>query len=249
MITTTQPNVERARATVAEEVDIVAAERNAFQRLLARLSRLETTDGAVARTAGGAAGGSLLVRSTPAQDGTEAVRTAYRETVMAVPHYDREYGDSLPASLRTEFGDRLAEQVVDDGPLTPMLQQALLGAVREAVSDRSRFLDVLGTERRSLEESERELDAVESRTAELAEASTDSADRVDELDRLESRCATVSRRRQELIHDRSSRDMSGVGGGSLLAYLYDGTDTRFPVLADASSCLRTIEAVRRDVVE
>jgi hypothetical protein len=250
MVTTTQPTIQRAKSLVEDEIDVVAAERDAFRRFLTRLDRVESTpESAVAPTNAGAGGGSLLLapRDT-ARDGTEAVRTAYRETVMAVAHYDREYGDSLPASLRTEFGESLAEQVLVDGPLTPVVREALVSAAREALSDRDRFLDVLRTERRSLRETERELDAVEARVVELAgdateaEAATVGA----ELDRLEARCAAAATDRQELIHDRSSRAMSGLDANSLLVYLYGDVDAQCPALADVSSCLRTIESVRRD---
>jgi predicted RNase H-like nuclease (RuvC/YqgF family) len=253
MVTTTQPTIQHAKRIVEDEIDVVAAERDAFERLLTRLDRLDATTGRTAPVDAGAGGGSLLLaRGGPSQDGMAAVRTAYRETVMAAPHYEREYGDSLAASLRTEFGDSLAEQVVAGGPLTPVVREALVDAAREALSDRTRFLDVLRTEQQSLESSERELDAVEARVVRLADSLRDpptDVERVrDELDRLETRCAAVTTERQELVHDRSSRAMSGVEEDSLLAYLYDDVDARCPALADASACLRTIQSVRRDAV-
>lgn len=249
MITTTQPTIQRAARVVADEIDVIAAERDAFRQLLARLDRIDA--GAVPAStrvsAVGASGGTgslLYARSGSTGERMSAVRTAYRETVMAAAHYDCEYGDSLPESLRTEFGESLAEQIVADGPLTPMVRNAFVDAARDAMSDRTRFLDILRTEQSSLETAERELNAIESRVVELSE--TVPGEATAELDCLESRCVDVAEDRQELIHDRSVRSMSGVGSNGLLAYLYGDMEARCPVLSDASSCLRTIRAVRDD---
>lgn len=250
MVRTTQPTIERARERVAEEIELVERERAAFERFVARLHEMDGE-----RTTAGITGGggptAVTVREARPSEGMRAVRTAYRETVMAVTHYDREYGDTLAESVAAELGETLAGHVVDGQVLTPTLQGALRAAGERARDDRREFLGHLREERDSLCAVATELNEIESRLVELAarvdEAPTSA--RLGEVDdalvALEERCTDLANSRQRTIHGRSVRKISGIDGASLVQYLYaDRLETVTPALSDVAARLDAIRHQR-----
>lgn len=261
MVRTTQPTIERARDRVESEAELVDRERAAFRRFVARLHEMggeRLTPGEMGGkrpTAGKptAAGGPAVatVRESSPSEGLRAVRTAYRETVMGVPHYESEYGDTLAESVAAELGETLAGHVAGGQVLTPRLYEALRAASERARDDRSDFLRHLEQERESLCEVAAELNEVESRLVELetrideAPTSTHLGDIGDTLATLETRCTELANRRQTTIHGRSVREISGIEGASLLQYLYgDRLATVTPALSDLTDCLDTIRHQR-----
>jgi len=242
---TRQPSIERALETVSEEIQLVSAECDAFASFTARVRdvAVDSPSGSGMARAGGATLSAPRGQST---SGLATVRSAYRETVMAVDHYDEEYGDSLGESLATEFGPDLAAGLLDGGDLTPVVVEAVTGASERAQSDREALLEHLRRERRSLRDSEDELDAVESRAVDLgarrrdATRSTDLARLDEELVGLQERCSGVADRRQDLIHERTTRMPSGTDDCTLLRYLYGDAEATCPVLRDVAACLETI---------
>ncbi len=92
-----------------------------------------------------------------------AVREAYRETVMAVPHLEAEYDDSLEANLSMEFGPELGTQIATGTRLTAQLYEALLTASEGARDEREMMLPALERERESLQSVQATLDDCERR--------------------------------------------------------------------------------------
>jgi hypothetical protein len=261
MVRTTQPTIERARDRLEAEIELVDRERAAFRRFVARLHGMGGERPAPGETSGNGptpgkteAGGGPAVATvhepTPSE-GLRSVRTAYRETVMAVSHYDQEYGDTLAESLAAELGETLAGHVVDGQVLTPRLYEALRAASERARDDRSDFLRHLEQERASLCDVAAELNEIESRLVEL-EGRVDEAPTSahlgtvdDELAALEGRCTDLANRRQATIHGRSVRKISGVEDASLVQYLYaDRLATVTPALSDLADCLDAIRHQR-----
>jgi len=150
----------------------------------------------------------------------------------------------------TETSEALAEHVTQDGTLRPPVHDALVEAARDARDDRRRFLSTLRREQESLEAAERELNEIElevfSLQKDIPGAPSERLATIDErLQTLERRGAELARRRQERIHDRPGRYLSGVDETSLVEYLYGEGETRCPVLADATECLETIRRHRQ----
>jgi hypothetical protein len=254
MIETRQPRIETAREIVDGEIDAVSAEQRAFADFGARLADLEhtvrTTPGPT--LAAGSGGLSTLARTDGASaGGLRQVRSAYRDTVMAVPHYEAEYDDSLAENVATEFGSELARCVATGNDLTPMTYEALVEETEQARLERARFLAALRRERASLRRIESALNDAERRAVAVADrvngASTpETIDAVDEeLRDLERRCDDLSTQRQETIHHRTVSNLSGIGDGSLSQYLYANRDSRFPALADVADCIETIQNLRQ----
>lgn len=252
MVKTTQPTIQRASAIVEEEIEFVSAERDAFERFLSRLHDVQVPD---ARTGGpaqrGGATATLFARAAGPSDELAAVRTAYRETVMDVPHFDTEYGETLQENLAAEAGEPLATQVATGEELTPAVYEALVEASESSRDDREDFLGHLERERDSLAEVETELNDLEARVVELQEAlaeattSTEFAAIDDELQTIEQRCTDLANRRQRLLHNRATRTLSGIDDVSLAGYLYSELDTVTPALTDIASCLELVRHCRK----
>lgn len=256
MIEATQPHIERAKSTVEAEIDVVAAERDAFASFLSRLhdiqpaARKSPAPDAPSRAAPTPSGIAIRSARDGQADELAAVRTAYRETVMDTPHYAREYGDTLAESLATEAGEALAEHVTQGGTLRPEIHDTLVEAAERARDDRRQFLSTLRREHDSLEAAESELNEIEravfSLQREIPGASSEQLAALDDrLQAFERRGAELARRRQELIHNRQGRLLSGIDGSSLVEYLYGDMETRCPALADTADCLDTIRHHRQ----
>lgn len=251
MVRTRQPTIDSALTCVGEEIDLVGTEREAFGRFLARLRDAQPTGFDAASRATG--GGPTALTAGEAGTTTELreIRRAYRETVMAVPHYEREYGDTLRESLSEELGETLAGHVVDGQVLPPPIREALVAAVERARRNRGDFLGLLRRERESLETVAEGLNDVESRLVELDPriATAPDSDQLAAIDStlaaLEQQCTDLATTRQETIHGRTVRRVSGIDGCSLVGYLYADMGTTTPALADVASCLDAIRHQRR----
>ncbi|WP_159904367.1 DUF7260 family protein [Salinirussus salinus] len=256
MTGTRQPHIERALDVVEAETALLRRERDAFERFLRRVGNLQVNTpatGAVGQTApeaSGAAPAQSTLITGDAPDGLEGVRTAYRETVMAVSHYDREYGESLAEHAAAELGETVAAQLVSGAAPAPVVERAVVEAAGEARDSRKELVAILERERDSLEGVKADLDDLErsvydlgrrvpsaTRSGELAAIDAD-------LEAAEQQCTDLLNRRQELLHGRSTAVVSGVETDSLVRYLYGGLETHCPALADIAACLDSIRTHR-----
>jgi hypothetical protein len=249
---TSQPRIEQALAVVTREIDCVEAELTALRRFRTRIVSIEPTARAAGTVDTSGGGVSALGARKPKPDaGLRAVRDAYRETVMAVPHFEAEYDDSLEANMSTEFGPELGTQLATGTHLTPQLYDALLTASEGARDERETLLPALERERESLQSVRTKLDDCERRGAALgsnARRTTDPA-RLDDIDaqlaEIESDCETVAATRQRQLHSRSAAALSGIDGTSLVRYLYGECSVTCPALADIVDCLDMLRRHRR----
>lgn len=232
-----------ARHRVRRERRRTVGEREAFDAFARRVADAETAPPAEARATG------PLVDARGA--GTGAVRDAYRETVMSVPHYAEEYGDDLLASVAVEFGPDLAAGL-QAGALTDRLQAATVAAARQAYADRDAFLDRLDAEAVSVVDA---ADRLESVCDELAghqrEFAGESYGALEALHRrlgvLAEICDAIAADRQ--AHLRAHRDDLGLPADypDLPTYLYADLDVDYPVLAAVAATADRVSAARRDV--
>jgi hypothetical protein len=256
MTDTPHGRIDEALGVVDREIEYISDERAAFERFRARLSNVDpwtparaeadATEGVVA----GAGPSAVAMRSDrPTGAGLRTVRTAYRETVLAVPHHEAEYGDTLRANLAAEFGAEVAAQVVDGARLTPPLYRALAAAADRAVDERRRFRRALDRERDSLVAVRDELAACQRRLDGVAERLDGAGpERLAELDDrvadVEATCADLADERQRLVHGRPAVSLSGVDGVSLVTFLYGDRERRCPALAAVADCLDRARGLR-----
>lgn len=235
---------------VAEsEREILGSEQTAYRRFVRRLDGIDAASGWSATATGGAEMQTMAVEPVSVDKPLRAAREAYRETVMATPHYGTEYGESLREHVAAEFGSTIATQLVDGRELTPLLRRSLRDGAAEAIRQRAELLKSLGSELRSLRRCQDVVVDVQDHLNEVHARLDEEPDTAvrreidDRLATLETECETVLARRQRHIDNRSgillTDDNTGFAG-----YLYDDLDSCFPVLTAVIECVETIRTCR-----
>ncbi|WP_224447082.1 DUF7260 family protein [Haloprofundus salilacus] len=239
--------VRDARDVVRNERRRTVDEREAFCAFAERLQGIQPA------TAGRTV--PAAVRGTSAGDGgpnaTKRVLSAYRQTVMAVPHYESEYGDTVGRSIVEEFGPSVGGALVSAEGLTPELRRVVVEVTEESASDRESFLALLDEETDSLTSALERIDAV-------AEALRALDDRplpersFDDLLELRARVSTLERRANDLHADRQARIRShrqrlGITDTDLPTFLYRERSYTYPVLSAFATLVDAIRRARRRV--
>lgn len=245
--------VSAARTTVSEERSRTATERQAFARFARQVARLDPSQSAQQLApADGVVAAATVSTHSPPDRGLEAVREAYRDTVMGMPHYEEEYAEPLARHMRVEFGGEVATAVTNGGRLTPELKQVLVERSREAAADRERLMHRLDREAESLDAADEQFSSI---AADLDEAEGVSlTDRgfdglVDEWNRLgelESRLSRLLGRRQETLE--TNELSASEERQSLNDYLYGDLESRFPILADGAVLADRVKGARSRVL-
>lgn len=242
-------HVGEASSIVEEERARIAQERDAFDAFARRVATLDATEA----TAAVPATGGMATAVTSRTDDLERVRAAYRDTVMAVDHYDDDYGEPLGEHLAAELGDGIAYAVVDGRQLTPPVKVALLEASHGASRRRSSFMSTLDAEAESLAATAEDIRAIDGERDSIAAAPLNQrswADLVADWDRLgelADRVRSSSRERQD-----RRRALADAGRGErpdLHAYLYDRLPVTYPALSDLAELASAVRSRRRRVLQ
>ncbi|WP_158854635.1 hypothetical protein [Halorhabdus sp. CUG00001] len=244
-----QPTIDCARRAIERERTSLEHEREAFRTLIRRVSNLqpEAVPSPVSGS-GAAATAMTATASRPSRD-LQAIRDAYRETVMAVPHYETAYGDTLRESLTLECGPSLAGHLLDGERLTPPTYGAFLTACKQARDERQQTLQRIEREQESLERFAPALEDIErdvARAGEQIDAASNTGELSEIDDQLETReteCESLASERQRQIHERAWTDIDGVDLG-FFEYVYSELETTTPVLAAIAARLETIRSHR-----
>ena len=239
-------NVRAALSALRSEREAVVDEREAFSAFGESVESLPASGPSSTVESGM---GVVSAGSQPA--GTSTLREAYRETVMAVDHYDRDYAESFPEHFAGEFGDGVAGAVLVNDGLSPQVKRAVLAGVEESRTQRSQYLETLDRERRRLERAGDALDRVASRTDELdgdrlrLRPFEELQERYEALDAERRTLADTLDERQEQLHDGVTFGWQRKEAESVYRYLYRDIDATYPVLADGARVLDRIDAVDR----
>lgn len=235
-----------AKSVTETERERLLTERDAFHRFARRVESISASNGG---------------RTTPpliADEGRSdvqqlrEVRDAYRDTVMSVPHYDEEYGESLRESLAAEFDDHVATALADGRQLSPLLKNAVFVQAASAKRSREKLAEALDgeltslrTARNRLRKCERPLERTMKPEAELRRKPTSTLIEYEEvLHREEGRCEELLLDRQQEIH-RENESFSRSLQFDLQQYLYDALEVTYPVLAAGTERVRRIREQRQ----
>lgn len=234
--------LSRAQDRVSAEIRYLKDERQAFKRFRKRVSSFETHRSSVKRGQP-----SLAHRDS----GLSRVQTAYRETVMAVPHFDSQYDESLAEHVASELGDELAAALTQSTNFHPDLKRALLDVSRTAVDNRDAVLGILEKEHDDLERKERkcsqmlnEVDAVRSRARARPEFDALRHTR-ERVSALQERTDALAVERQKFLRFSAEPDSCGFEDAAL--YLYADWDSPYPVLATVARIGAQIEETKATV--
>lgn len=229
------------------ESEILGSEQTAYRRFVRRLDGIDATGGWSAT--GSSEMQTIAVEPVSVDEPLRAAREAYRETVMATPHYGTEYGESLQEHVAAEFGSTTAAQFVDGRALTPLLRRSLRDCATEAIRQRAEVLKSLGSETRSLRHCQDPVLDVQDHLNEIHARLNEKPDTAvrreidNQLAALESECGMVLTRQQQHIDNRSGIILTEDNTG-FAEYLYDDLDSCFPVLTAVAECIETIRTCR-----
>jgi hypothetical protein len=235
--------VEEERARATDERDGFAA----FARQVAGM------DPDVERPVPRRDGGVPLARvDSPRGAGLSGVEDAYRDTVMAVPHFEKEYCEAFDEHVAAEFGSDVARAIRYEEALTPQLQSVLVSKARVARDVRDDLVTTVDRERETLADADSALSDLQARLHD--EAARPISDRsYDELlatwgrlDGLETECRTVLEDRQERIHAEpfNMSPSRADDPDSLQSYLYEPLPVEYPVLADGTTLLSDVQTAK-----
>lgn len=144
-----------ALTAIDKESDRLQAERNAFEQFATQVAefRVSRTPTPHSRT--------ISCTSDSIRQPKPAIREAYEATVMNVPHYNEEYGETYEQNLHAELGKDIAAifggigstesgQYQDNVTITRQHKELMLRSVQEVVNSREEVIDALADERTSI---------------------------------------------------------------------------------------------------
>jgi len=206
-----------AEEVVEAEYAEVEAERRAFAQFSDRIAGIET----VSMERGDPGRPQTVV--DPSTQRVERLRSAFRETVMSVDHYEERYGEPLVAHVVGELSADVATGFRRESaaPFTQFYKTALSNAVDTAIGGRALLCDHLDAERASLETSHETF-------TDLLDDAGGPGDPTRLRGDFETTLDDLAGSRQALIQRRDP--MSRTDGHELCAYLYREPDWTYPVL-------------------
>lgn len=202
---------------VEQEYSEMADERDAFKALQNRVAEIDPVQSSTTPTPS-----TTLAEHSPTSTKMDQVCTAYRETVMAVPHYDEMYGEPLLEHLAREFGPELATRVNQTGrSYSNSFKAVFQGKLEHAIHSREQLLTTLTEETQSINEAQHALDTLFEQLDTTIIPGWYSEDFTLELE-------TIAEERQKTLRNRASG--SYLDEHSLCTYLYGEQSWTYPIL-------------------
>ncbi|MGB9957915.1 DUF7260 family protein [Haloferax prahovense] len=240
-----------ARSALRAERRRCVDEREAFRAFRREVAASQAT----ASTPNQAPAAATLVGQRSGRGGTDAalsgLRRSYERTVMSVPHYDEEYGDSFEESLTAEFGPDVATAFRSANVLSPPLRRTVAAAAASSLDEREQFIEVVDEEAKSVASMRGEVEALLGRLDDLdrtplSERGFDALLALyEDLSSLRERLSDLVAARQETIcHHR--RALSGLVP-DVTEFLYADLSVRYPVLATLAEVGATFDTATRRV--
>lgn len=243
----------KARLTAAAKRVATERQRTADElealRAFDRKVRSIAVDSPTADSGGSTA--TAVTVGTPATGvGLKNVRRAYEATVMDVPHYSEEYGDSYAESLRGEFSPSIASALIDGQRLDNRCKQAVLSAAADSRTRRESLLETLETEAESLATAMETLVDIEAELPTLAvETDTDKSfgaldARRARLGVLEETCNEILERRQHAIFEQRQTFVLPNDAPDIAKYIYQECPFDYPVMSSVAVLVNRIGNLR-----
>lgn len=182
-----------------------------------------------------------------------AVREAYTETVMNVPHYEDDYNDTYAESLTEEFGPEIAVMLTESDHFLPAVKSKLIAEIDTAIQQRETFQQLVDRERQSLRSAATEIRSVSDRLAGLSGTDFESVSfgALDafyrQTDVLITACDEIAADRQDDLVAIQRLWRSNASIPALLDYFYQLLSVTYPVLATLGELGETIARVRGEI--
>ena len=191
----------------------------------------------------------LRTRTMTAPDSAARVQAAYEDTVMAVSHYEQEYGETYAESLREELTPEVATALTQQSAFDRACKQATVTAAREATHKRQLLRESLKTEREAIKTGKNALVPIADQLMEyrtvtptgVADATLDGYLR--RLDVLEERCQELIDQRQDIrVAQRNRLRLSRPCPD--IAYVYRELDVDYPLMAATATLIDEIQRLQ-----
>ena len=237
------------RQSLHAEQHRTAIECDAFKEFAIRIIELQTSSKPFASSADHDerqdAGCAVALQSHPvskpsATDELGTIRNAYEETVMSVPFYEAEYGDTYEESIRAEFGPDIATALTQSESLSPVAKDVLLTKVEQVRSEREALIETCEREHASVDEAVTVLRPIDGELQSIESISFDDqgfgaleAHRA-RLLTLKDKCEHAATTRQETIHHHRTAYSLPVDAPDICVYLYEGFEATYPILLGGS---------------
>nr|WP_266081469.1 hypothetical protein [Haladaptatus caseinilyticus] len=159
---------------------------------------------------------------------SSAVQEAYRETVLAVDHWEDEYGENTALeSITNEFSPEVAAGLTGGSTMWshPLLDQ-LRHASEEAIKTRQQSYSLIAKERQQLKKLQRSLDDIGEELAAIERREFAFDECTDRLTSIQQQLDTLTADQQSYLRqrNRSNEDL-------FTTYVYADLDTEYPGLA------------------
>lgn len=236
--------------SVQQECSEIESECQAFRRFRQRIQRLEIRRPQIEKPSFDTQ--EIYSRSEYSVHGI--IEPHYRETVMAVDHYDDVYDDTFETSIRAEFGVAVELLLSETTTFSPVVKQGLLDAVQQCIDNRQVFLETLNDESITLKEAQSGAQEIQQTVLEIDDEQlntlsvTQQINRYETLQSLKDECEGWLRRRQEQLHDSHSKNTYGEDrNDDLYPYLYASLDVSHPVLSAFTVIHNQIEILQQQI--
>lgn len=226
--------LESAQETVRRECQQIERECLAFQRFRQRVHDFETATPQIGPLSVGMHQGFTCSQRSV----RDRVEPWYRETVMAVDHYDDVYEDSFTTSFSAEFGTDVLHMISDASTFSSGIEGRLLNVAQQCIDSRQRFVDMLEDESATLSDAESNVRKIQHTIDKIDDedgrclSTAHVTSRFEALQSLNDECEEWLQRRQDQIRGRRFDRSSGASGGTdLCSYLYESLNVNHPILA------------------
>jgi hypothetical protein len=243
--------VSDAIEIVREEQKESRAERDAFDRFINEINAIPAVEQSQSLRVQPSGNMVSTSKSTQLQE----IRRAYEETVMATPHYEEEYNDTMTESLAEEFGPEIATQLVAGETYTPLIKEQLIKAAQQSRLEREQLLPTLESEQEALQTARTTLETIDTQLERITArpSSRHSSDELiqnyNRLTEAEETCETVLEERQQQRVTGHATTPPRAEIADLHSYLYHSLPVTYPVLADTTKLLERLRHTQRQLTK
>lgn len=244
-------DMEAALDCIRRERDEVECECRAMQRFRQRIQRLDTHTPQIEQPTFG-----TQQRLSPSRRLVrDRIESCYRETVMAVNHYDDVYGDSFEESVSIEFGTEIARQISEATSFSPIFQQHLLDATQRCITNRRIYVETLQDERTALKDAQSTVRKIRQMVLKINDeqlqclSGTQLTTQYETLHSMRQECEGWLQSRQQQLHARLSKESPVADANTgLCPYLYASLDVTYPILSTFVAIHNQIYARKQQIV-
>jgi len=237
----TEGDISAATDILTTELEQITDEIEAFERFDKKVSKIETDPDPIGSPHG------VGYQQISLENGCSKVRAAYKETVMSIPHYEDEYGDTYPSSVKEEFGTDIAVALTQSSNFTLISKSALVDSIQSAIDERKKLRDVVLLEKKSITTLRDDLRNINKNINKISDAKFSHLDFValdayrTQIKQLFDKCDKILLKYQNRIREIQKIINTNAPRLSIHKYFYQSLSTDYPILSRIGETSRKIK--------